>query len=180
MALRFESSGHRLMAVVKGALRSSRSRFAAGAVALGVAAVGALLGPGVLARLGAGGDDLRAAYVAAATRIFAEAPVLGTGPGTWVIQRVSYTVSPEPDYYIPHAHNIYAQTLAELGIVGAIVGLLAVAMALWMIRTAVRDADPVWERGRQQATYRHGKGRWYPARSETPGRHGNNWRSASP
>ena len=40
----------------------------------------------------------------------------------------------------------------------------------------VRDADLVEARGRQQPTYRHGKGRWYPARSETPGRHGNNLR----
>jgi hypothetical protein len=38
----------------------------------------------------------------------------------------------------------------------------------------VRDVDPVAERGRQQPTYRSGKGRGYPARSETPGRHGNN------
>ena len=40
----------------------------------------------------------------------------------------------------------------------------------------VRDADLVEARGRQQPTYRNGKGRWYPARSETPCRHGNNLR----
>ena len=40
----------------------------------------------------------------------------------------------------------------------------------------VRDADLVEARGRQQPTYRNGKGRWYPARSETPGRQGNNLR----
>src|SRR6266550_2016268 len=40
----------------------------------------------------------------------------------------------------------------------------------------VWDADPVWERGRQQPMHRHGKGRWYPARSKTSGRHGNNLR----
>ncbi|HVQ39199.1 MAG TPA: hypothetical protein VMS31_16790 [Pyrinomonadaceae bacterium] len=39
-----------------------------------------------------------------------------------------------------------------------------------------RDADPLWEWGRQQLTDRFGKGRWYPARSETPGMHGNNLR----
>ena len=38
----------------------------------------------------------------------------------------------------------------------------------------VRDADPVGERGRPQPTFRFGKGRWYPARSETPGMHGSN------
>jgi len=40
----------------------------------------------------------------------------------------------------------------------------------------VRDADPVGERGKQQATDRQGKGGWYPAWSETPGRQGNNLR----
>ena len=40
----------------------------------------------------------------------------------------------------------------------------------------VRDADLVEARGRQQPTHRSGKGRWYPVRSETPGRHGSNLR----
>ncbi len=40
----------------------------------------------------------------------------------------------------------------------------------------VRDADPVEAGGRQQPTHRPGKGRWYPARSETPSRHGSNLR----
>ena len=40
----------------------------------------------------------------------------------------------------------------------------------------VRDADPVEAGGRQQPTHRAGEGRWYPARSETPGRHGSNLR----
>ena len=40
----------------------------------------------------------------------------------------------------------------------------------------VRDADPLAVRGRPQPADRSGKGRWYPARSETPGRHGNNLR----
>ena len=40
----------------------------------------------------------------------------------------------------------------------------------------VRDADPVWERGRPEPTRRFGKARRYPARSETPGMHGNNLR----
>jgi hypothetical protein len=39
-----------------------------------------------------------------------------------------------------------------------------------------RDADPVGERGRPQPTFRFGKGRWYPARSETPGMYGSNLR----
>ena len=40
----------------------------------------------------------------------------------------------------------------------------------------VRDADPLRRRGRPQPTLRFGKGRWYPARSETPGMYGSNLR----
>ena len=40
----------------------------------------------------------------------------------------------------------------------------------------VRDADRLEDRGKQQSTLRFGEERWYPARSETPGRHGNNLR----
>ena len=40
----------------------------------------------------------------------------------------------------------------------------------------VRDADPVRRRGRPQSAFRNGEGRWYPARSETPGMHGSNLR----
>jgi hypothetical protein len=41
---------------------------------------------------------------------------------------------------------------------------------------SVRDADPMEVRGRPQPTRRSGKGRRYPARSETPGMHGSNLR----
>jgi len=40
----------------------------------------------------------------------------------------------------------------------------------------VWDADPVGERGRPQPTWRNGEAWGYPARSETPGMHGNNLR----
>ena len=39
---------------------------------------------------------------------------------------------------------------------------------------SVWDADPVMRWGRPQPTSRLGEARWYPARSETPGMHGNN------
>ncbi len=41
---------------------------------------------------------------------------------------------------------------------------------------SVRDADPVGVRRRPQPTFRFGKERWYPARSEAPGMHGSNLR----
>ena len=40
----------------------------------------------------------------------------------------------------------------------------------------VRDADPLEAEGKQQPMLRFGEERWYPAWSETPGRHGNNLR----
>ena len=40
----------------------------------------------------------------------------------------------------------------------------------------VRDADPVRRRGRPQLSCRIGEAWRYPARSETPGMHGNNLR----
>jgi hypothetical protein len=43
-------------------------------------------------------------------------------------------------------------------------------------RHRTRDADPVRTRGRQQSSRRNGEAWWYPARSKTPGMHGNNLR----
>ena len=40
----------------------------------------------------------------------------------------------------------------------------------------VRDADLLRRKGRPQSTFRIGEGRWYPARSETPGMYGSNLR----
>ncbi len=127
-------------------LASVGGRVAAGGAV--VIAAGALvaLGPTILRRLGEGGEDLRFNYLLAAGRMFAEAPVLGTGPGTWVIQRVRYTYAPETDYYIPHAHNIYAQTFAELGVVGALAGVVLLVGLAGLIRGAIRDDDPTRRR----------------------------------
>src|ERR1700736_413749 len=48
----------------------------------------------------------------------------------------------------------------------------------WVLsrENSVRDADPVRRRGRPQPRFRIGEGRWYPARSETPGMYGSNLR----
>lgn len=101
-----------------------------------------VVAPTILRRAGAGGETNRFVFVLVALRLFAEAPLLGTGPGTWVIQRAAYTRAGEPDEYIPHAHNVYAQTLGELGVVGAIAGLILLASLILLLRSAVRDPDP--------------------------------------
>ena len=67
--------------------------------------------------------------------------MLGQGPGTWPMRRIEYTVPPEIDYYIPHAHSLYFQTLAELGIVGVVVGLVVLAVLGRLIWRGITDDD---------------------------------------
>ena len=73
-------------------------------------------------------------------------PAVGLGPGSWAALRTSFTAAPDPDYYIPHAHNIYLQTLAEFGILGLAAGLVVVLLVLRLLYGAVRDPDPVRRR----------------------------------
>ncbi|MCI0345805.1 MAG: O-antigen ligase family protein, partial [Chloroflexi bacterium] len=110
------------------------------ALAVFVAAAGTVvLGPAILLRTGAGGEDLRVGYLTAAVEMFKESPFVGTGPGTWVAQRVVYTVPPTTDYYIPHAHNVYLQTLAEQGLLGGLVGAILIVSILTLIWRASRE-----------------------------------------
>jgi O-antigen ligase len=97
--------------------------------------------PAILQRAGAGGENLRLGFYAAALRIFATSPIVGTGPGTWVILRPAFTQTDEADYYIPHAHDVPVQTLAELGLVGALAGVVLVASLLWLVWSAARSSD---------------------------------------
>ena len=62
--------------------------------------------------------------------------MVGTGPGTWVIQRVAETNASEPNEYIPYAHNLEAQTLAELGLVGVAAGIVLIGAMLGCLRYA--------------------------------------------
>jgi O-antigen ligase/tetratricopeptide (TPR) repeat protein len=122
-----------------------------GRVALAIAGIGSLgalvvLAPVIIRRLTDSGADLRLNFVVAAGRMFGEAPLVGTGPGTWVVQRIAYTTAPETDYYIPHAHNIYAQTAAELGIVGLVAGVVLLLSLALLVGDSLRDDDPVRRR----------------------------------
>lgn len=123
-------------------------RAAVGVAAVAVATVlllAAAFAPAILRRVTEGGESARAQYAITALRMFGESPIVGTGPGTWVIQRVAATTSGEIDYYIPHAHNIEVQTLAELGLIGALAGVVLVVSLGVLLRSATRDADP-WRR----------------------------------
>jgi O-antigen ligase len=131
--------GHR--ALVAAVVRSRTLRLGLGAVIALAVVVGVVLLPGVLFRGGSGGEALRLGYWQAALKMFAESPILGTGPGTWVAQRIRYTDVPANDYYIPHAHDIYIQTLAESGIVGVLAGLVVLVVVGGLVFRAIRSGD---------------------------------------
>lgn len=135
-----------IRAASRGALDSIVGRAVLAVVLVGVAAVVVLLGPAVVQRVTAGGESNRVAFLRIALEMFERSPFVGTGPGTWVIQRPALTLPTEPDEYIPHAHNVYAQTLAELGVVGALAGLVLVALLLRLLSVAMRDQDVVRRR----------------------------------
>jgi len=75
----------------------------------------------------------RLAFWRAALQIFRDYPWLGTGAGTFAAVHASY--QRDARFYARDAHNIYVQTLSELGLAGA-VALGAVLAALVM--TAAR------------------------------------------
>lgn len=127
-------------------LRTRPVRIGAFIVALAGGAAALVLAPAILQRIGAGGEDLRASYVAIAGRLFAGAPITGVGAGGWAADRIAATANTETDYYIPHAHDIYAQTAAEHGLLGLLAGAIAVGCLAWLIRGGLRDPDAVRRR----------------------------------
>jgi O-antigen ligase/tetratricopeptide (TPR) repeat protein len=88
--------------------------------------IGALVGamlvllPVVARRFAQGGDSLRLDLWRSALTIFAEHPLTGGGPGTWVQLKVAANPPGSPNIILEHAHDLYVQAAAELGIVGLI------------------------------------------------------------
>jgi O-antigen ligase len=132
-------SDHR--ALVASVIRARSVRIGLGMTALFAVAVGAVFLPGVLFRAGTGGEALRLSYVDLAIRMFETSPLVGTGLGTWVSQRIAFTPDEGSDYYIPHAHNVVAQTAAEQGVMGLIAGVIVAVMVLRLVVPALRDAN---------------------------------------
>lgn len=133
-------------AVIRRLAGQRRVRVVLGVVAIVGVLFALVLGPGVLLRVGAGGEAGRATFFAAAIRMFESSPVIGVGPGAWTANRILHTQAGEIDYYIPHAHSLYLQTAAESGLLGIGAGLLAVGCVLWLIAGATRDQDPTRRR----------------------------------
>ncbi|MBK6769708.1 MAG: O-antigen ligase family protein [Ardenticatenales bacterium] len=79
----------------------------------------------------------RLAHWDAATRMWADRPWLGQGPGHFALRYQAYRL-PRWPYDLGHAHNAYLNTLAETGLLGLLanVALMAAALAL-AVRAAV-------------------------------------------
>jgi O-antigen ligase len=131
---------------VRELLRDRRIAIGVGAVLVVGVVIAAFLAPVILLRASAGGEEGRATFFAAAIRMFAAAPLTGVGMGGWAADRIAYTKEGEIDYYIPHAHDLYFQAAAELGIVGLVAGAIALGCLIWLIAGALRDDDAVRRR----------------------------------
>jgi O-antigen ligase len=127
-------------------VRRRQTRLLLGVAAIIVIPFSLVFGPGILFRVGAGGEDVRTGLYATAVRMFESAPVVGVGPGGWAANRILQTQGSELDLYVPHAHSLYLQTAAEFGVVGIAAGVLALSCVLWLVVDGIRDVDPVRRR----------------------------------
>jgi tetratricopeptide (TPR) repeat protein len=136
-----------LRRVATSTLRGTRGRIAVTVAVVAIVLAVAVLAPIIIRRAGEGGEDLRLQFAIVALRLFASSPLVGTGPGTWVIQRVAETRSPETDYYVPYAHDLEVQTLAELGIVGVIAGtvlMFSLGSLFWRAASGADQSRQRW------------------------------------
>jgi O-antigen ligase len=124
--------------------RKALPNWAKVALAIGAIVVVGLVGatlPGIVARAGSGGEEVRLGFYFAALRMFVSSPIVGTGLGTWVIQREAYTPASDADIYIPHAHDVPVQVLAEQGVVGAVAAVVLIVNLAVLLRSAGRSPD---------------------------------------
>lgn len=117
----------------------ARSRLATGLAA-------AVLGVGVVLMVVVFGsarslDEGRLSAYASALARFRESPFVGTGPGTYGVERMRDPVDVLGHVAFPDAHNIILTTLAETGIVG-LAGLLAtVGLLVLAVRPSLLERD---------------------------------------
>jgi O-antigen ligase/tetratricopeptide (TPR) repeat protein len=118
------------------------SRWGGPAVVLLVMVMAGAIGAAAISgRLTTEGASYRAAFAAASLRMFEASPLVGVGPGTWQVLRELFTVSPEIDYYVPHAHDIYLMTFAEFGLVGVVAALTVFASIGQLVVRALRSGE---------------------------------------
>ena len=113
-----------------------RGRAGRGIVAVVITGVLAIGIAGAVVALGSsrGFDEGRSSAYASAVARITESPLLGTGPGTYGVERMRDPVDVIGHLAFPDAHNIVLNTAAESGIVG-LLGLLAtvalLGLAIW-------------------------------------------------
>jgi tetratricopeptide (TPR) repeat protein/O-antigen ligase len=92
--------------------------------------------------------DLRWEIWRSTLRIGAEAPVLGTGLGTFVDAIVAHRPTGLTDaFYVEYAHNDYLQLFAETGTLGVLILAWAAAGWLTFVVARWRDRQDVFVRG---------------------------------
>jgi hypothetical protein len=97
-------------------------------------------GPDQTARLFAATSSYRSDYWRVAARDFADHPVAGSGAGTYALAWIAHRPNPT---IAQDAHNLYLETLAELGVIG--LSLLLVALAIpFVAASRVRRLPLVW------------------------------------
>jgi O-antigen ligase len=88
-------------------------------------------------------DASRGVFADASLRMFQASPLTGMGPGTWPVLRASNTMAGQVDVYVPHAHSIYWQALAEFGLIGVVAGVVvAICIGLLIFRALRSDDTP--------------------------------------
>jgi len=108
---------------------------------------GVVAGRGILSRATNLDDSgLRSALLAASARMFQAAPLTGLGPGSWAPGRLAFETPSEIDYYIPHAHNLPAETAAELGVAGIVAGVVVIALLVRLVARGIRSGDRLTQR----------------------------------
>lgn len=124
----------------RGGIRSLGSRWlAVGTVVVASAAAAAV--PIVAYRFAQGGELLRLDLWRSALTILAAHPLFGGGPGTWVQLKVAANPDGATNIIVPHAHDLFVQTLAEVGILGSLVLIVLVVAVARRLLTAARSSQ---------------------------------------
>ncbi len=87
----------------------------------------------------------RMAHWDAARRMFLDSPILGVGPGSYVIEYEHYAILPWWTDPLGHAHNMYLHMLAETGMIGLFVYVAMIISWITFSVAVVRsDANDPW------------------------------------
>ncbi len=131
---------HRVRLTALGRRLSDRRALAiVGIGAVGVLVAAAWLAPRILARAGDTGVNLRLTFWQHSLAAFTDAPLTGTGPGTWAFAQWAYRDDVSPLDVVAHAHNAPIQLAAEMGLVGLVAGAVFVIGVVLLLRRAWRE-----------------------------------------